>query len=299
VVLENQAAGQDEDRSREILARAESVYERGAALGDGMSARFLGRLRVARGDPTAATAAYQLGVSLGDHGAALELGEMMKRGGRLAEALDAFQTGRRLRDPMSAVAEGDLLRGLQDLEGAEAAYRAAISDDWTEHAHPGPARPRALARERLGALFAKQGKTELACLLLRKAAEEGATSAATRLGRLIEERPDELGYHNGYAVYSAAAEAYDRGIELGDPEAAFLRAGVEEREYGFHAAGYELAASMGSADAALRLADQASGRSDEEETIRQLERASSLGSEAAGERLRAFRFSPEGQERDA
>ena len=295
-VLLAQEAGSDRDP--ETLDQVERAYERGAALGDGMSARFLAEVRLERGDTDGAMAAFQLATALGDPHAPRELGELLRSRGRLSQALDAFRTGRRLRDPRSAIAEGDLLRGLQDQEGAASAYRAAISDDWREGDHWEFARPRAVARERLGTLFADQGKVELARLILERAAAEQSASAAVRLGRLIEERPTELGHHDSYAAYSAAARAYDRGIELGDADAAFLRARLEEGEYGFHSADYEIAASMGSADAAMRLAEEASRLSDQEETMRQLERASSLGSEAARERLRDFRFSPEGQAGD-
>jgi tetratricopeptide (TPR) repeat protein len=199
-------------------ADAKLTFQKGADLGDGLCATFLGghlereALELDKTNPDEARRLraraldlYRRGFELGEVSGVSKAGNLLREMGKLVLARREFTLGARLGDAECAYLLGRLEESLEDTSAARAAYELAVRRN-EESKFP------AKARYRLGKMFEAEGKLGAAVDEFRTAmdGQQGSAEAAVALGLLLEKgrppenRPDK----------DLARSAFRRGFEL-------------------------------------------------------------------------------------
>ncbi len=216
------------------------AFGHAATAGDHDAWINLGNSLTANRQLTDAVSAFESAVSHGDDAAWLNLGQVLEELGDLAGALRAYRSGSATGDANATVAWAFMLREQDDRPQAEqvmayaveqkSAYAAAVVATWRwgrtadatlEPALRSGAELYPSARASLGELLRKTDRLPEAIDVLRKGLEAGESASAIPLGNIYA---DEL------FDPQAAAEAYRRGIELGDAYSHHNLAGLLEHE---------------------------------------------------------------------
>ena len=213
---------------RENISGAEAAYTTAVRQGYLPASVNLGRLREEQGDTSGARRAYELGATSGDIQAQVNLALLHLKEGELQEAELLLQRSVEV-DPKYNWQLGDVFQAKGDPDGAERAYRKAISvgEDRAyvdlghlllERSDPSAEAVLRTAVERvggwvlndLGDLLVKTGRRPEAERLYRDALQQGNDTVLLKLGNLLAEREETRG---------EAAKMYRRAIRAGDVEA--------------------------------------------------------------------------------
>ncbi len=156
------------------------------------------------GDKDGELEAYRQADKLGDALASLLLGVELRRRGEFDLAREALERAEGRGNSEAAMVLGNLLIDTGDRQGAKSAYLRAIEMG------------NSVASLNLGLELAQEGDTDGALVHLRNAGEAGDPVAFWGIGSIFEQRSD----------FGTAAEAYRKGVELGDTDDAACALGL-------------------------------------------------------------------------